>query len=100
MRKVLGSLHLKCEWLIFTASLIVGMATIQLAIGGHVWGIYKFPGRLLLMFPGFQMGKIYKEKIESRASKRLVALRSSASVKFYQNGSKSPENQMFTVRGK
>ena len=65
MRKVLGSLHLKCEWLIFTASLIVGMATIQLAMGGHVWGIYKFPGRLLLMFPGFQMGKIYKEKIES-----------------------------------
>ena len=40
MWKVLGVLHLKCEWLIFTASLIVGMATIQLAIGGHVWGIY------------------------------------------------------------
>ncbi len=64
MRKVLGSLHLKYEWLIFIASLIVGMVTIQLAIGGHIWGIYKFPGRLLLMFPGFQMGKIYKEKIE------------------------------------
>lgn len=41
------------------------MVTIQLAIGGHVWGIYKFPGRLLLMFLGFQMGKIYKEKIET-----------------------------------
>lgn len=65
MRKILGILHLKYEWLIFIASLIAGMATIQLAIGGHVWGIYKFPGRLLLMFPGFQMGKIYKEKIEA-----------------------------------
>lgn len=64
MRKVLEVLHLKYEWLIFIVSLIAGMATIQLAIGGHVWGIYKFPGRLLLMFPGFQMGKIYKEKME------------------------------------
>ncbi len=65
MRKVLGILHLKREWLIFICSLILGMATIQLAIGGHVWGIYKFPGRLLLMFPGFQMGRIYKEKAEA-----------------------------------
>lgn len=65
MRKVLGILHLKREWLIFICSLILGMATIQLAIGGHVWGNYKFPGRILLMFPGFQMGRIYKEKIES-----------------------------------
>lgn len=65
MRKILGVLRLKYEWLIFIVSLVVGMVTIQLAIGGHVWGIYKFPGRLLLMFPGFQMGKIYKEKIET-----------------------------------
>ena len=64
MRKVLGVLHIKYEWLIFICSLVLGMLTIQLAIGGHVWGMYKFPGRLLLMFPGFQMGKIYKEKIE------------------------------------
>ena len=65
MRKILGVLRLKYEWLIFIVSLVVGMVTIQLAIGGHVWGIYKFPGRLLLMLPGFQMGKIYKEKIET-----------------------------------
>ena len=64
MRKVLSVLHIKYEWLIFICSLVLGMLTIQLAIGGHVWGMYKFPGRLLLMFPGFQMGKIYKEKIE------------------------------------
>lgn len=65
MRKVLGILHLKREWLIFICSLVLGMVTIQLAIGGHVWGLYKFPGRLLLMFPGFQMGRIYKEKVEA-----------------------------------
>lgn len=65
MRKVLGILQLKNEWLIFVGCLILGIATIQLAIGGHVWGLYKFPGRLLLMLPGFQMGRIYKEKLES-----------------------------------
>lgn len=64
MRKVLGILHLKSEWLIFVGCLILGIVTIQLAIGGHVWGLYKFPGRLLLMIPGFQMGRIYKEKLE------------------------------------
>ena len=64
MRRSLGFLHLKNEWLIFAGSLLLGMAAIQLAIGGHVWGPYKFPGRLLLMMPGFQMGRIYKEKLE------------------------------------
>lgn len=64
MRKVLRALHLNNEWLIFTGCLILGIITIQLAIGGHVWGLYKLPGRLLLMLPGFQMGRIYKEKLE------------------------------------
>lgn len=64
MRKILGFFRLKNEWLIFAGCLFVGMVTIQLAIGGHVWGLYKFPGRLLLMLPGFQMGRIYKEKLE------------------------------------
>ncbi len=64
MRKVLGILHLKNEWLILAGCLVFGMITIQLAIGGHVWGWYHFPGRLLLMLPGFQMGRIYREKLE------------------------------------
>ena len=64
MRKVLGLLRLKKEWLIFAICLILGIITVQLAIGGHVWGYYKFPGRLLFMMPGFQMGRIYREKLE------------------------------------
>lgn len=64
MRKVLGLLRLKNECLILAGCLIAGMAAIYLAIGGHVWGIYKLPGRLLLMLPGFQMGRFYKEKLE------------------------------------
>lgn len=64
MRKVLSLLHLNHEWLIFGLCLAAGILTVWLAIGGHVWGWYKFPGRLLFMLPGFQMGRIYREKLE------------------------------------
>lgn len=64
MRKILDVLHLKNEWLIFLGCLLLGMITVQLAIGGHVWGLYKMPGRLLFMLPGFQMGRIYRDKLE------------------------------------
>lgn len=66
MRRVLGMLHLKNEWLILSLCLAAGIATIRLAIGGHVWGLYKMPGRLLLMLPGLQMGRIYRQKLEIR----------------------------------
>ena len=65
MRKVLGFLHLKNEWLIFAGCLVLGMITVQLAIDGRVWGLYRLPGRILFMLPGFQMGRIYREKLES-----------------------------------
>lgn len=64
MRKVLEVFHLKNEWLIFAGCLIFGIITVQMAIGGHVWGLYKLSGRILLMLSGFQMGRIYKEKLE------------------------------------
>lgn len=64
MRKLLSLLHLNYEWLIFAGCLLAGVLTVYLAIGGHVWGYYKVPGRLLFMMPGFQMGRIYREKLE------------------------------------
>ena len=65
MRKILSLIHLNFEWLIFVGCLAVGILTVWLAIGGHVWGYYKLPGRLLFMMPGFQMGRIYREKLEA-----------------------------------
>ncbi|MDE6184507.1 MAG: hypothetical protein K2G39_03635, partial [Lachnospiraceae bacterium] len=65
MRKILSLLHLNFEWLIFAGCLAAGILTVWLAIGGHVWGYYKLPGRLLFMMPGFQMGRIYREKLEA-----------------------------------
>lgn len=66
MRIVLKKLRLCSEWLILLGSLAVGMAVVQLAIGGHVWGLYKTPGRILFLYPCFQMGQFYKKKLEAR----------------------------------
>lgn len=66
MRLILRKLRLNSEWLILAGSLAVGMVVVQLAIGGHVWGLYKTPGRILFLYPCFQMGQFYKEKLESR----------------------------------
>ena len=52
------------EWLMLAGGLLVGMATVWLAIGGHVWGNYKAAGRILFLFPCFQMGCFYKRKLE------------------------------------
>lgn len=64
MRKILALLHLKKEWLILPASFAAGILTVWFAIGGHVWGYYKFPGRILFMFPIYQLGILYKKKLE------------------------------------
>lgn len=66
MRLVLRKLHLDNEWLILLGSLLVGMAVVQLAIGGRVWGLYKTPGRILFLYPCFQMGQFYKKKLEAK----------------------------------
>ncbi len=66
MRLILRRLHLQYEWLILAGTLAVGMAVVQLAIGHHVWGLYKMPGRILFLYPCFQMGQFYKKKLEDR----------------------------------
>lgn len=53
------------EWLMLVGSLLVGMAVVWLAIGGHIWGNYRImPGRILFLFPSFQMGQFYYRKLE------------------------------------
>ncbi len=66
MRLVLKKLHLHYEWLILVGTLAVGMAVVQFAIDGRVWGLYKTPGRLLFLYPCFQMGQFYKKKLEAK----------------------------------
>lgn len=66
MRLILRKLRLCDERLILACSLAVGVCVVQLAIGGHVWGLYKTPGRILFLYPCFQMGQFYKKKLEAR----------------------------------
>lgn len=54
------------EWLYLAGSLAVGMIVVYLAIGGHVWGNYKAPGRILFLYPCFQMGQFYKKNLEKQ----------------------------------
>ncbi len=63
-RRVLETLHLHKEWLVLSGCLLAGIVTVWLAIGGHVWGYYKFPGRILFMLPVYQMGHFYKKRLE------------------------------------
>lgn len=66
MRLVLKKLHLNSEWLILIGTLAVGMTVVQFAIEGRVWGLYKTPGRILFLYPSFQMGQFYKKKLEAK----------------------------------
>lgn len=66
MRLLLGRLHINSEWLILIVTLAVGMLVVQFAIEGRVWGLYKTPGRILFLYPCFQMGQFYKKKLEAR----------------------------------
>ena len=66
MRRVLTAIRLNREYLIMAAVLLTGILTVWFAIGGHVWGYYKFPGRILFMLPAFELGQLYKKKLERK----------------------------------
>lgn len=68
MRLLLKWLRINYEWLILAGTLAVGMVVVQFAIEGRVWGLYKTPGRILFLYPCFQMGQFYKKKLEVRDS--------------------------------
>jgi len=63
-RKLLSVIHIKNEWVIMALYLAMGVFTVYMARRGSVYDYYKIPGRLMLMAPVFQMGRIYREKLE------------------------------------
>lgn len=69
MRKVLDMIHLKKEWFIFAASLLVGMVVVWLSIQGKVWGYYRHIGCILFLFPIYQGGQFYKKVLEGYVDK-------------------------------
>lgn len=65
-RKILSSLKIRNEYLIMALYLIVGLAAVYLAKRGSVYDYYKIPGRVMFLAPAFQMGRLYKAKLESK----------------------------------
>ncbi len=64
LSRLLATVHLDDEWIVFGIYLALGVATVFLSIGGHVWGPYKDIGRILFMLFGFGLGRLYKTKLE------------------------------------
>lgn len=59
-----GNVAGKVDLIMGTGSLLAGIATVYLAMGGHVWGYWKTPGRFLIMLPGIYLGRAYQKAIE------------------------------------
>ena len=53
------------EWIYMLLYLLVGMTAVYLARRGSVYDIYKIPGRLMLMAPSLQFGRLYRTRLES-----------------------------------
>lgn len=65
-RKLLSLIRIRNEYVIMLLYLIMGIAVVYLAKRGSVYDYYKLPGRIMLMAPCFQSGRLYKEKLESK----------------------------------
>lgn len=67
-RKILSLVKIRNEYIIMILYLIIGLTAVFLAKRGSVYDYYKLPGRIMLLAPCFQMGHLYKEKLESKDS--------------------------------
>ena len=66
IRKILRFFKIRNEWALQGLYLILGFAVVWLSANGYVYDWYRIPGRLMYMLPCFQMGKLYREKLEKK----------------------------------
>ncbi|MBR6389851.1 MAG: acyltransferase family protein [Lachnospiraceae bacterium] len=62
--ELLLRIHTDRDVIMFVCTLAAGIATVYLAQGGHVWGLYKTPGRILFMIPVYELGILYRSHLE------------------------------------
>ena len=53
------------EWFLMLIYLAAGILAVALAIRGSVYDLYKIPGRLMLMAPALQLGRLYRARLEN-----------------------------------
>ena len=63
-RRILSFVKIRNEWIIMAGYLAVGVFAVFMAIRGSVYDYYKIPGRLMVMAPALQLGRIYRDKLE------------------------------------
>lgn len=54
------------EWLLMAGYLALGFLVVWLSATGHVYDWYRIPGRIMYMLPCFEMGQLYKQKLEKK----------------------------------
>ena len=59
------------ELIFFIVTLVLGIIVIYLSIGGHIWGFRKDIARIIIMYPGFMFGRIYRTWIEPETSAKF-----------------------------
>lgn len=65
-RKILSLVKVRNEYVIMLLYLFIGLASVYLAKRGSVYDLYRLPARIMFLAPCFQMGRLYKEKLESK----------------------------------
>jgi len=63
-RAVLRRLKLENEFLIMGVYLAMGLLCIALSMRGMVYDYYRVPARIMFMAPVFQLGRLYRTRIE------------------------------------
>lgn len=61
-----AKLRQSTDWVIFGIYLCLGFLVAWLSAHGYVYDWYRIPGRLMYMLPCFQMGQLYRQKLEAR----------------------------------
>lgn len=54
------------EWILMGGYLCLGFAAAWLSAHGYVYDWYRIPGRLMYMLPCYQMGQLYRQRLEKR----------------------------------
>lgn len=65
-RIILSKLRIRNEYVIMVIYAALGITTVILAQRGSVYGWYKTPGRLLVMAPILQLGRLYRTDLEEK----------------------------------
>ena len=65
VRRILSLMRIRNEWIIGGLYLCLGLAVVWLSQNGYVYDWYRIPGRIMYMLPCYQMGRLYRTKLEA-----------------------------------